>query len=182
MNKSWNIALKATATLLATVMLLASCGSSETEFSTFTNSAGGYSVLLPVEGRSDETSTQDTDVGEIEVGIMVAEVSNELAYASSHTDFPEGVSLDLDGAVAGAVDGSVPGATLNSSVETTVDGWPCRQFEAEGQLEGTDAEMTGVICIAESRLFQIFVIGEPGVIADANTVAFIDSFTITSAG
>lgn len=164
---------------VALVSLGACTSTSESApWTTFASPDGGYSVLLPVEGRTEDSQSLPSPLGEVNVGIVSVKLGDTGAYIVSHTDFPDGVEIDLDGAVDDAIDGALAGAQLGASEEVIIDGWPCREFDAAGNIDGLDAELKGMICVVESRLFQIFAIGDPGIPDQAETFEFVDSFTI----
>lgn len=149
------------------------------EWDEYVSPTGGYTVILPVEGRVDQPQTIPSEVGDLIVNLVLVEIDLDWAYGSSHTDYPQSVVVDLDGAVTGTVNGSIPGGEVTKNEEITVSGYECREFAGEGKIQSNDAELIGIVCeAANKRLVQLIGVGTLGLAELPETRAFLDSLEI----
>lgn len=71
---------------------------------------------------------------------------------------------------------SDPDAIVEKSI--TIDDFPCKKFESDFKLQQTkDKRIKGVFCLAENRLYTVFILGEPQLVEE-NGERFLNSFKI----
>lgn len=152
---------------------------SDVEWGEYVSVDGGYTIILPVEGRTNDTQIIPSEVGELTFTLVSVTIDNERSYAANHTDYPAGVAIDLDSGVAGAVNGALPGGQVTRNEEVTVSGYACREYAGEGAVQGTNAVVAGVLCeVANNRVVQLIAVGMPGLDDLPETRSFLDSLSI----
>jgi len=164
--------------LLTVGILLAGCGG--TTWSEFSSADGAFSVLMPGTP-TEQTQTQDTDLGPIDVHMFTIE-QGEVAYLVGYNVFPAAVieaatpAAILDGARDGQVE-TVKG-TLLSEKEITLGAYPGRDLEI--QVEGSDgaSSLRSRLFMVGDRLYQLVVAGPKGQSTSPNTIKFLDSFKL----
>ena len=164
--------------ILVVAALLAGCGG--TTWTEFSSADGAFSVLMPGTP-TEETQTEDTDLGPIDVHLFTFE-KGEVAYLVGYNVFPAAVveaatpAVLLDSARDGQVE-TVKG-TLVSETEITLGTYPGRDLEI--QVEGSDgtSSLRSRLFMVGDRLYQLVVGGPKGQSTSADTIKFLDSFEL----
>jgi hypothetical protein len=159
--------------------LLAGCGGSWTEFS---STDGAFSVLMPGTP-TEQTQTQDTDWGPIEVHMFTVE-QGDVAYLVGYNVFPAAViqavspAQLLDSARDGQVE-TVKGTLLSEEV-ITLDANPGRDLEIQVEGEDGTSSLRSRLFLVGDRLYQLVVAGPKGQSTSSNTIKFLDSFELVA--
>jgi hypothetical protein len=164
--------------LLVMGILLAGCG--ETTWSEFSSAEGAFSVLMPGTP-TEQTQTQDTELGTIDVHSFTFE-QNGVAYLVGYNIFPAAVTEAatpdsmLDGARGGQVE-AVKGTLMNEE-EITLGAYLGRDLEI--QIENSDgtSSLRSRIFLVGDRLYQVMVVGPKGQSTSPDTTKFLDSFKL----
>ena len=173
----------ARAAALATVVVLAGCGSSAPAAATtfpYTSADGRFSVVFP--GKPSENVTEAADGGAKRrvSSTMAAKAGDD--YGVTWSDFP--TSFLGDGATAllekvrDTVITGVKG-TLVSSHETTVGTLPALDVVAKVASGATKGEYHARFVLAGTRIYEVLVIRNNAKADDERMLDFFDSFELT---
>jgi hypothetical protein len=140
----------------------------------YTSDEHGYTVEFP--GEPNET-TQAVLVNGANVDLDSAVWDDAgSAILASAAVFPEGMIVDVDGALDGAVNGAVgniPGGAVTESEPIELAGMPARRAEATS--DNGDMFLIAAFDVDGSVQFQLVTFG----VDEATAQAFFDSFTLT---
>ena len=146
----------------------------------YKSAAGKFTIQVPSKPQ-EQSQDQTTDVGTIKLNMVIAEASDS-GYFVGYADFPSKVAdpADIQKGLADSVKGSVSNlkGEIKSEKEYLLGDVPCRDFEAGGKVQTTDVSMKGRFCLADNRLYQVFVLGAKEKFATADVDRFITSFKI----
>jgi hypothetical protein len=146
----------------------------------YKSAAGKFTIQVPSKPQ-EQSQDQTTDVGTIKLNMVIAEASDS-GYFVGYADFPNKVAdpADIQKGLADSVKGSVSNlkGEIKSEKEYMLGDVPCRDFEAGGKVQATDVSMKGRFCLADNRLYQVFVLGAKEKFATADVDRFITSFKI----
>jgi hypothetical protein len=146
----------------------------------YKSAAGKFTIQVPSKPQ-EQSQDQTTDVGTIKLNMVIAEASDS-GYFVGYADFPNKVAdpADIQKGLADSVKGSVSNlkGEIKSEKEYLLGDVPCRDFEAGGKVQATDVSMKGRFCLADNRLYQVFVLGAKEKFATADVDRFITSFKI----
>ena len=146
----------------------------------YKSAAGKFTIQVPSKPQ-EQSQDQTTDVGTIKLNMVIAEASDS-GYFVGYADFPNIVAdpADIQKGLAASVKGSVSNlkGEIKSEKEYLLGDVPCRDFEAGGKVQATDVSMKGRFCLADNRLYQVFVLGAKEKFATADVDRFITSFKI----
>jgi hypothetical protein len=146
----------------------------------YKSAAGKFTIQVPSKPQ-EQSQDQTTDVGTIKLNMVIAEASDS-GYFVGYADFPSKVAdpADIQKGLADSVKGSVSNlkGEIKSEKEYMLGDVPCRDFEAGGKVQATDVSMKGRFCLADNRLYQVFVLGAKEKFATADVDRFITSFKI----
>ena len=160
------------------VLTLAGAARSQDDFQRFTSKAGGFTLLMPTEPKT-QTQNLETAVGTITVTMYIAE-KNGAAYFASFNDYPAELvqksdpQAILDGARDGAVN-NVKGKLLNEK-KIAIGSHPGRDitFEAvNGQYLARSR-----MYLVNQRLYQIMVLAPREQGLPAKIDQYLDSFQL----
>jgi hypothetical protein len=164
--------------LLVVGALLAGCG--QTAWSEFSSVDGAFSVLMPGTP-TEQTQSQDTDLGAIEVHSFTFEQGG-VAYLVGYNDLPAAVleavtpAVILDSACGGQVE-KVNGTLLNKE-EIMLGTYPGRDLEIQIQDSTGTSSLRSRTFLIRDRLYQVMVVGPKGQITSPDTTKFLDSFKL----
>ncbi len=146
----------------------------------YKSAAGKFTIQVPSKPQ-EQSQDQTTDVGTIKLNMVIAEAGDS-GYFVGYADFPNKVAdpADIQKGLADSVKGSVSNlkGEIKSEKEYMLGDVPCRDFEAGGKVQTTDVSMKGRFCLADKRLYQVFVLGAKERFATADVDRFITSFKI----
>jgi hypothetical protein len=146
----------------------------------YKSATGKFTVQVPSKPQ-EQSQDQTTDVGTIKLNMVIAE-ANDSGYFVGYADFPNKVAdpADIQKGLADSVKGSVSNlkGEIKSEKEYLLGDVPCRDFEAGGKVQATDVSMKGRFCLADNRLYQVFVLGSKEKFSTADVDRFITSFKI----
>jgi hypothetical protein len=146
----------------------------------YKSATGKFTVQVPSKPQ-EQSQDQTTDVGTIKLNMVIAE-ANDSGYFVGYADFPSKVAdpADIQKGLADSVKGSVSNlkGEIKSEKEYLLGDIPCRDFEAGGKVQATDVSMKGRFCLADNRLYQVFVLGSKEKFSTADVDRFITSFKI----
>ena len=146
----------------------------------YKSGAGKFTIQVPSKPQ-EQSQDQTTDVGTIKLNMVIAEAGDS-GYFVGYADFPSKVAdpADIQKGLADSVKGSVSNlkGEIKSEKEYLLGDVPCRDFEAGGKVQATDVSMKGRFCLADKRLYQVFVLGAKEKFATADVDRFITSFKI----
>jgi hypothetical protein len=146
----------------------------------YKSAAGKFTIQVPSKPQ-EQSQDQTTDVGTIKLNMVIAE-ANDSGYFVGYADFPSKVAdpADIQKGLADSVKGSVSNlkGEIKSEKEYLLGDIPCRDFEAGGKVQATDVSMKGRFCLADNRLYQVFVLGSKEKFSTADVDRFITSFKI----
>jgi serine/threonine protein kinase len=156
--------------------------SSTDSWKEYTSSSGKFRIQLPSKP-TEQSQDQKTDVGTIKLNMVIAE-ANDSGYFVGYADFPNKIDnpADIQKSLAGSIKGSVSNlkGEILSEREYSLGTIPCRDFVASGKVQTSNVLMSGRYCLAENRLYQVFVLGANDKISTADVSRFIESFKIES--
>jgi len=162
--------------------LLAGCGGGEAAWTEFKSEEGGFSILVP-STPTEETQTQETELGNIDVHMFTSE-EEDVAYMVGYNLLPAAIlevsSPDpmLDGACNGQV--SSTGGTEVSRKEITLGTYPGRELEIRVEDTSGIKTLHTYIYLVEDKLYQILVVGGKDQSTAPDTIKFLDSFKLLS--
>ena len=146
----------------------------------YKSAAGKFAIQVPSKPQ-EQSQDQTTDVGTIKLNMVIAEASDS-GYFVGYADFPNKVAdpADIQKGLADSVKGSVSNlkGEIKSEKEYMLGDVPCRDFEAGGKVQATDVSMKGRFCLADNRLYQVFVLGAKEKFSTTDVDRFITSFKI----
>jgi hypothetical protein len=144
--------------LLTSIVLLSCSGEADKPLAQY--QGDGFTVLMPGKPTKSE-QTADNPNGKVTVVLYTSESRNK-AYLVGHTDVPEGVQIDLAGAIQGAA--SAVKGTATDEVETTFQGFPARDARITNASDGKGNKGTAFFRVidAKTRLYQLQYIQEGG--------------------
>lgn len=146
----------------------------------YKSAAGKFTIQVPSKPQ-EQSQDQTTDVGTIKLNMVIAEASDS-GYFVGYADFPSKVAdpADIQKGLADSVKGSVSNlkGEIKSEKEYMLGDVPCRDFEAGGKVQATDVSMKGRFCLADNRLYQVFVLGSKEKFSAVDVDRFITSFKI----
>ena len=146
----------------------------------YKSAAGKFTIQVPSKPQ-EQSQDQTTDVGTIKLNMVIAEASDS-GYFVGYADFPNKVAdpADIQKGLADSVKGSVSNlkGEIKSEKEYLLGDVPCRDFEAGGKVQATDVSMKGRFCLADNRLYQVFVLGAKEKFSTTDVDRFITSFKI----
>lgn len=146
----------------------------------YKSAAGKFTIQVPSKPQ-EQSQDQTTDVGTIKLNMVISE-ANDSGYFVGYADFPNKVAdpADIQKGLTESVKGSVSNlkGEIKSEKEYMLGDVPCRDFEAGGKVQATDVSMKGRFCLADNRLYQVFVLGAKEKFATADVDRFITSFKI----
>ncbi|NJK42046.1 MAG: hypothetical protein HC934_13295 [Acaryochloridaceae cyanobacterium SU_2_1] len=154
------------------------------EWKKHTSAAGKFAVSMPGTPK-EETKALPIPGGSLDMKITQLENSQE-AYLVAFMDFPNTANLPtsiqplLAAMIKGGVTQSIKG-TVQNEKESSLNGVPCRDFQATGKNKSKDARMSGKFCMKNKRLYQVFLIGEDtGETSIDKGDKFLSSFQISN--
>jgi len=146
----------------------------------YKSAAGKFAIQVPSKPQ-EQSQDQTTDVGTIKLNMVIAE-ANDSGYFVGYADFPNKVAdpTDIQKGLGDSVKGLVSNlkGEIKSEKEYMLGDVPCRDFEAGGKVQATDVSMKGRFCLADNRLYQVFVLGSKEKFSTADVDRFITSFKI----
>ena len=146
----------------------------------YKSAAGKFAIQVPSKPQ-EQSQDQTTDVGTIKLNMVIAEASDS-GYFVGYADFPNKVAdpADIQKGLTDSVKGSVSNlkGEIKSEKEYMLGDVPCRDFEAGGKVQDTDVSMKGRFCLADNRLYQVFVLGAKEKFSTTDVDRFITSFKI----
>jgi len=158
--------------------LLTGCG--ETTWSEFSSAEGAFSVLMPG-APTEETQTQDTEMGAIDVHSFTFEQGG-VAYLVGYNIFPAAVIEAASPAALlnGARDGQAKAVngTLVNEQEITLGAYPGRDVEILVENSDGTSSLRSRTFLVEDRLYQVMVVGPKGQSSSPDTIKFLDSFKL----
>jgi len=164
--------------LLVVGALLAGCGG--TTWSEFSSAEGAFSVLMPGTP-TEETQTQDTELGAIDVHSFTFEQGG-VAYLVGYNVFPAAVieAASPDSLLDGACDGQVQAVkgTRVSEQEITLGAYAGRDLEILIEDSDGPASLRSRMFLVRDRLYQVMVVGPKGQSTSPDTLKFLDSFKL----
>jgi len=178
MSRKWSRVVGVLPLLLVAGALLTGCG--ETTWSEFSSAEGAFSVLMPG-APTEETQTQDTEMGAIDVHSFTFEQGG-VAYLVGYNIFPAAVIEAASPAALlnGARDGQAKAVngTLVNEQEITLGAYPGRDLEIRAEDADGIKTLHTRIYMVEDKLYQILVVGLEGQSAAEDTIKFLDSFKL----
>ena len=146
----------------------------------YKSATGKFMIQVPSKPQ-EQSQDQTTDVGTIKLNMVIAE-ANDSGYFVGYADFPNKVAdpADIQKGLGDSVKGSVSNlkGEIKSEKEYMLGDVPCRDFEAGGKVQATDVSMKGRFCLADKRLYQVFVLGSKEKFSTSDVDRFITSFKI----
>ena len=146
----------------------------------YKSAAGKFAIQVPSKPQ-EQSQDQTTDVGTIKLNMVLAEASDSGSFVG-YADFPNKVAdpADIQKGLTDSVKGSVSNlkGEIKSEKEYMLGDVPCRDFEAGGKVQDTDVSMKGRFCLADNRLYQVFVLGAKEKFSTTDVDRFITSFKI----
>ncbi|MEI6331651.1 MAG: hypothetical protein ACOYN8_04245 [Pseudanabaena sp.] len=146
----------------------------------YKSATGKFTIQVPSKPQ-EQSQDQTTDVGTIKLNMVIAE-ANDSGYFVGYADFPNKVAdpADIQKGLGDSVKGSVSNlkGEIKSEKEYMLGDVPCRDFEAGGKVQATDVSMKGRFCLADKRLYQVFVLGSKEKFSTSDVDRFITSFKI----
>jgi hypothetical protein len=142
---------------------------------TFTDSAGGYSVLFPAEPEDQQQTLKLPDGSSVPYAIHVwtdPASGVDRGLASAVIVYPPGTQVSLDGARDSVV-ASFPDASLTDSEDITLQDRKGLAFTVD--LTGGGSYISQIYA-GDARLYQLVYVGRDISSDDADAKAFFDSF------
>jgi hypothetical protein len=152
----------------------------------YSSAPGRYTISIPGKPTEQIRKVPIPNGTQLDLNLANVEVS-DAAYLVSYLDYPADLLGKADPqtlltqSLQGAVQNSIQGEIVKQE-ETTIDGVPCRRFEAKGKVKEKDASAQGIFCLEKNRLYQVLAIGETKEIFPENADTFLSSFKINKAG
>ena len=120
---------------------------------------------------------------------MIISEANYSAYFVGYADLPRKIANpdDTQKGLSNLVKGIVENikGEIKSEKESSLNGFPCRDFEADGKVQSaadksqsTDVSMKGRFCLADIRQYQVFTLGAKDKFSTSDADIFITSFKI----
>lgn len=157
---------------------------SNSEWQSLESTAGKFWAMLP--GKPNLNSSPIvTAAGTIMLNMYILD-KGDLAYFISYSDYPDEVIQSntteelLENAKNGAL-GKMSSKKILSEKHVTINGYPAILTHAKGTLEGMQVTFKGFQLIADSRLYQVYLIGT-GILDEILADRFLNSFIIDRPG
>ena len=155
-------------------------GSARFAWQEYDSKDGSYSIMMPGKP-AHQTERQPSMAGELQVHLMMADMSHRGAFMVGHTDYPaEFAEVNaeemLDLAAQGAVNSSE--ATLLGKKEIALDGHPGVELElAVKQIKG-GRTVTRIYWVAPRRIYIMFASIPTSAETDIHLAKFFDSLKL----
>jgi hypothetical protein len=142
---------------------------------------GDFAVLMPGEPQGTERT-----LGGIFDATFVQFTNRDGAYQVLYYDIPDTTltHFTTDEILREAVDSGLAhvGAVLVSEHDISLDGHPGREVTGEFALNGADALYHGRYFVADSRFYQVYVVGDADALQQEDSDTFLNSFTLLGSG
>ncbi len=157
-------------------------GCQQSSWKEFSSSNGAFSILLP-KFPSEETITEDSDLGPIVLHLFTVE-QNGIAYIFGYSDYPEKIlQIPIDTVLDGACNGiteNAHGKVINQSPIMLENKYPGRELK----VESVDKKL-----IAQARIFMVgqrqyqLIVSSPKEKATSQNISkYLDSFKLLIKG
>ena len=151
------------------------------EWVLFSSSDARFRLRLPQQPELERQTTQ-TQTGPVELSLLTSTGRSGTVYQIGYSDFPEARLRQqapgklLAGAQQGAVT-NVQGKLLSERV-LEVHGHPAREYSVEVVKQGMKLSYWGRMILADTRLYQLQVIGLASQVKNAERERFFESFEL----
>jgi len=161
----------------AAVALLVSACYPTLDWREVASASGGYSVLMPAK---PEHAQREIVVGGVALAMSMASVRRDgMAFGAAYADIPAGYArpAELLAAARDALVRNIDGR-ITSAHEVTIDGAAGLEFSADGHVGERLMRLAARVFVANSRFYQVAVVGQRDRLADADIRLFLGSFRL----
>lgn len=174
-------------TIFSTALLLTSGCQSTSEWKQYTSEEGKYTISMPGKVARKEYVGIGDDNSRFKQKLALSGLGNSSYYIAStdvskispnKRESDQNIDLFLSKFIKSVAKttGTNPDSIQEKSV--TIDNFPCQKFESDFTIKRRqEKRIKGVFCLAENRLYTVFVVGEPELV-EQNGERFLNSFKI----
>jgi len=163
--------------LIVAGALLASACYPTLDWREVASAEGGFTVLMPA---PPEHAQREIVVGGVPLAMSMTSVRRDgMAFGAAYADIPAGHArpAELLGAARDALVRNIDGR-ITSAREITIDGATGREFFADGSVDGRPMRLAARVLVADSRFYQVVVVGQRDRLANADVSLFLGSFRL----
>ena len=138
---------------------------------------GGYSILMPAQ---QEHAEREIVLGGLALSMSMASVSRDgMAFGAAHADIPSGHArpAELLAAARDALVRNIDGR-ITSARDVTMGGATGMEFSADGRVGDRPMRLAARVFVADSRFYQVAVVGQRDRLSDADVDLFLRSFRL----